>query len=88
MSYVFRHRGAILRECFRSRKYNSVYYIARNDSLHIVHTHEIPSLTKIPKQMFVCLLLTEYKELSACIWKGYYTVLISQQCNVMLISFM
>jgi len=88
MSYVFRHSGAILREYFRSKEYNSVYYTDRHDTLQTVHTHEIPSLTRRPKEMFVRLLLREYKELKACTWKEYHIVLISQQCNVMLINFM
>ena len=61
MSYVFRHRGAILREYFRSKEYKSVHYTARHDTLHRVNTERDTFVTQIPRQMFVCLLLTEYK---------------------------
>ena len=40
---MFRHRGAILIEYFRSKEYKSVYYTARHDTLHAVHLDEIPS---------------------------------------------
>ena len=47
-----------------------------------------PFGTQRPRQTSVCLLLTEYKQLRACTWKGRHVVSISQHCNVMLISFM
>ena len=75
-------------EYFTSKEYKSVHYTARHDTLHTVHTDEISSLTPRHRQMFVCLLLTEYKQLTACTWKGYHIVLISQHCNDMLINFM
>jgi hypothetical protein len=48
---MFRHRVAILREYCRSKEYKSVYYTARHDTLHAVHTDDIPSLAQRPRQI-------------------------------------
>jgi len=39
-------------------------------------------VTQTPRQMFVYLLLTEYKYLTACAWKGYHAVVISHSCDI------
>jgi hypothetical protein len=57
-AYMFRHRAAILRE----------RYTARHDAHHTLHVDEMPSDHIRTRQMFVCILRTDNKQLRTYTW--------------------
>jgi hypothetical protein len=63
------------------------YYTSRHDTLHALYFDKV-SWDNIGRDIFVCILHTEYTQLQTCTWKAQYIILISQHYKFLLIKFM